>query len=233
MGRIGRREWILLAGLGGIAAAWQRFGVRQPGLAFRDLEGAPGWPFAVAGDLSGGGDLLTLGLGDSPEPLPPDQLDTVVHRDATGAGVPVAVFSDFFCPFCRALMGRLRTRQGGPDLAITWHELPLISPHSAEVARSAVAAGLQGGYAAFYDQMIRDGFRPTARWHGAVADRAGLDGAQLLRDRQGEIVAATLAESVAAAARLGFIGTPGLVVRRRAVLGALSDAQMEDLIAAI
>lgn len=228
-----RRDLLALGGLVAVAAGWQVFGVRRPGLKFADLDAAAGWRFATLGGVSGlsGADLMTIGLEDGPPALPGAQLDAVVHRDRVDGAVPVAVFSDFFCPYCRGLIGRLGARPATPEIAVTWHELPLLGPQSVLAARAAEAAALQGGYRAFYSQLLRDGFRPSPVWMGRVADAAGLDGAQVRRDMDGHIVNARLLASARAAKTLGFIGTPGLAVGRSAVLGALSNDQFEDLVA--
>ena len=158
-------------------------------------------------------------------------LDAVVHRAQDGSGVPVAVFSDFFCPFCRGLIGRLRGRAPTRTaINITWHELPLLGPHSDLAARGAEAAGLQGGYAAFYDQLLRDGFRPIPQYFAEVAERAGLDGARFAQDMDGPVVAARLAHTASAAASLGIYATPGIAIGRKVILGALPDHEMERLI---
>ena len=227
-----RRELLAVGGLVALAAGWQVFGVRRPGLEFREMAAAPGWRFAAVGGVSGvsGADLMPIGLEQGPDALPGDALDAVVHRDRIDGAVPVAVFSDFFCPYCRWLIGRLGARTTSPRIASSWHELPLLGPQSVLVARAAEAAALQGGYAAFYRQMLADGFRPSPAWIARVAEAAGLDGARVRRDMDGDAVAARLLASARAARTLGFIGTPGLAVGRSAVLGALGTAQMEDLI---
>ena len=229
----GRRKLMLVAGAAVLVAGWQRFGVRSEGLDFAAVAGAPGWEFAMAGEVSGlsGSDLLTIGLEPGPEPLPADRLEAVVHRDHSG-GVPVAVFSDFFCPYCRELIARLhQMTSGGAAISVSWHELPLLGPNSELAARALEAAALQGGYVAFHRQLLSDGFRPLPAWMGQVATRAGLDGARVLREMDGPEAAARLRESAAAAARLGFFATPGLVVGRKAVLGGLGREQLEDLLA--
>lgn len=228
-----RRDLLALGGLVAVGAGWQVFGVRRPSLEFVDLSTAPGWRFAALGGVSGlsGADLMTIGLQDGPPPLPGAELDAVVHRDRVDGAVPVAVFSDFFCPYCRELIGRFGARPATPEIAVTWHELPLLGPQSVLVARAAEAAALQGGYRAFYARLLADGFRPSPAWMGKVADAAGLDGAQVRRDMDGDHVAARLLASARAAKTLGFIGTPGLAVGRSAVLGALRSEQIEDLIA--
>jgi len=227
-----RRDLILGGGLVALAAGWQVFGVRKTGLAFRAVRAAPEWRFAALGGVSGaaGADLMTIGLQEQgPTPLPAAQLDGVVHRDAQSGAVPVAVFSDFFCPYCRGLISRLAGRTQAPSIAISWHELPLLGPGSVMVAKAAEAAALQGGYDVFYSALLAKGFRPSPAWMGAIATQSGLDGQRLQRDMDGPEVAARLMASARAAKTLGFIGTPGLAVGRSAVLGALDRDQMEQL----
>lgn len=226
-----RRDVLVLGGFVAIAAGWQRFGVRPQGIEFSTIQSAPQWRYASVGGVSGlsGADFATIGLERGPEPLPASALDAVVHRDAEPGKVPVAVFSDFFCPYCRGLIGRLAARTDAPDIAITWHELPLLGPSSVIAAKATEAAAMQGGYRAFYAQLISDGFRPVSSWMATVADRAGLDGDLLQRDMDGPDVAGRLEQSARAAATLGFSGTPGIAIGKNAILGALDKTAMEAL----
>lgn len=230
-----RRDAFVLMGLGGLAAGWQMFGVRKPSVDFAPLSGVPGWQFARVGGVSGlsGSDFVTIGLEKPPEPLPLEAFEDVVHRDKKVGAVPVAVFSDFFCPYCRGLIGRLSARSDKPSLAITWHELPLLGPNSVLAAKAAEAAALQGGYKEFYTTLVQEGFRPSHRWFAQVAERAGLDGARLLNDMDGMDVADRLDASARAASMLGFSGTPGIAIGKFAILGALERTAMEDVFARV
>jgi protein-disulfide isomerase len=212
---------------------WQQFGRRGPSLEFAPLRDAGDWSFAMAGQVTqaAGTDFLTIGLQSGPDPLPVSRLEDVVHRDATGTGVPVAVFSDFFCPYCRGLIGRLKARDAQPSIDITWHELPLLGDNSVLVAQAAEAAALQEGYVPFYNQLLADGFRPAPRWMAQIAERAGLDAARLTEDMTGPEVAARLADTAAAAKRLGIFATPGIAIGKRVILGALDKDLMEEIIA--
>ena len=226
--RLKRRDLLIGAGLVGIAAGWQVWGVRDPELRFVPIADVPGWRFGQAGEVSTltGTDLMTVGLETRPAPLPVVDLDRIVHQ-TNGPAPRLAVFGDFFCPYCRILMARVRTMT---DVSVTWHELPLLGPSSVKAARAAEAARLQNGYLAFYDELTRSGFRPSDRYMSAVAGAAGLDGARLRADMDGPEVALRLAQSAAAATRLGFFATPALVIEHTAILGALPTWQLETLL---
>lgn len=231
MAGLKRRDVAIGLGLVSVATAWQVWGVSAPGLRFEPIASAPGWSFALSGEMSGvsGADWMTVGLEKGPVPLPAARLEETLYRDRVD-GVRVAVFSDFFCPYCRSLIARLKLRNSGPKLALNFHELPLLGAHSVTAAKAAEAAALQGGYAVFYNQLRQDGFRPAKRWLSGVAHAAGLDGTRLVDEMDGPEVAARLAGSASAAARIGFFATPGIVIGRKAVLGALDRDPMEALV---
>lgn len=232
MAGLKRRDLLALGGLVALAVGWQVFGVRKPKLSFQPVNGAPQWRFASLGGVSGvsGQDFLTIGQGQATPPLQAHALWDATHRDAVPGSVPVAVFSDFFCPYCRGLIGRLGARNVGTPISITWHELPLLGPSSGIAAKASEAAALQGGYIPFVRALQTRGFRPVPSWMGTVATGIGLDGAQLVRDMEGPVVTDRLDKTLRIAARLGFYGTPGIVIGKSAILGALESAQMEDLI---
>ncbi|THH37261.1 hypothetical protein E4Z66_10085 [Aliishimia ponticola] len=231
MAGFGRRGLLLGGGMVAIMALWQRYGVqRRAALEFRAIHGAPGWSFASAGGISGlsGADFATIGLDEGPEPLDPALLENVLYprRDT----VPVAVFSDYFCPYCRELVPRVKALENAGVLRANWHELPLLGPLSGWAARASVAADLQDGYAEFTQALARQGVKPTASWFSTVAETAGLDGAMLRQDMAGPEVARRLQQTAAAAARLGISGTPGIAAGRKVVLGAIETDQLEALV---
>lgn len=231
---LSRRNLLVLGGLAGIAGAWQVWGVRPQMPEFVPIKTAPGWSFAMSGQISGGFDPMLLGL-DQPqyEPFSAADLDAAVFRDTRrSAHVPLAYFSDPFCPFCKPLFARLvqRRRAGTPPITIAWHELPLLRPASHIIARAVEAARLQGGYVAFQEALIQSGPRPAPAALRQVAERAGLDGQRLTQDMAAPQVAQSLATTARAAAQLGLIATPALVIDRKVLLGAPSPEVLEALI---
>ena len=223
-----RRDLLLGSlALAGVAVGWQAFVRRPRRFDFRAIPGAPGWVMAETGDISAPSStaFLTLGQGDEPPaPLSPDRLGEVLYRGRSPEHI--AVFSDFFCPFCRTLTTRLASRL---DIPVIWHELPLLGPPSVIAARAAVAADLQGGYAAFVAALSDSGFRPTPTHMGIVATAAGLDGDRLKRDIEGPEVAGRLHATRRAAEALGIYGTPAIAAGRRVVLGDISLTELNML----
>lgn len=231
---LNRRNLLVLGGLAGIAGAWQVWGVRPELPKFAPIRTAPGWSFAMSGQISGGLDPMLLGL-DQPhfEPFSAAALDTAVFRDMQRPGhVPLAFFSDPFCPFCKPLFARIVQRSEAlrPPITIAWHELPLLRPASHVIARAIEAARLQGGYIAFQEDLIQSGPRPAQAALRQIAERAGLDGQKLTQDMMSPQVAQSLATTARAAAQLGLIATPALIIGRKALLGAPPSDVLEALI---
>jgi len=234
---------------GGIALAYGALS-RGPGLIrrafppefeFEPIPGLDGFRRIAWGDISAGSPMF-IGLDAGDRDLGtavPGELRANLCRHLFGGGsaqpgiVPVAYFSDYHCQYCRVLTPLLLTRAGGdaPAIAITWHELPLLGPSSATMARAAVAAALQGGAAAWHARMIGSSLVPAPSYLRRVADELGLEGARLVADMQRPEIDRALAVSRGLADLFGFVGTPGLVVGRTAVLGRIEAPALDRLIA--
>ena len=227
-----RRNLILGAGaLGLLAWGWQRYGVRTAALEFAPIPGLDGWRQTQSGGITSPGGNATnavfAGLGgDEVTPLSAQGLCPALYQNRTG-GVPVAVFTDFFCPNCRTLDVRLAARD---DLAITWHQLPLLGPSSEQVARALMAADRQNGYRAMYEQLLARPFRPMLQNFLEAAILAGLDAEKLGHEMFLESVANRLAESRSAAETLRVWGTPAMAMGRTLVMGALDKTQLDQLV---
>lgn len=209
---------------------------REEAFVFADIPGAPGFRRMDAGRVSTPLESPLVGLrapGDPPppEPLPPDALCAALFGSGSPAPdtVPVASFSDYYCPYCRDLTARLAARPQH-DLTIIWHELPLLGDASEAAARAALAADLQGAYPAFQARLLRAAFQPTDAYLADLGQSLGLDVPRLVDDVRGDVVARRLATSARAAATLGIGATPALVVGRTLVVGAISDRRLDALV---
>ena len=209
---------------------------RATNFEFTPLNGFPGFRRITGGTVSSVPDFL-VGLNEVG--TPPPRADRSANpcsalfgaKSWSGAEVPVAFFSDYNCPYCATLEKRLvaLVKDGAP-IRIIWHEFPLLGPSSVWAAQVALAAGLQGAYAPVHEELMQRVLRPGPSGLRDLAARHGIDADQLLRDAQGEVVARKLDRSIALGHALGIPGTPGTVIGRTLVIGAIKPRDLEQLI---
>ncbi len=213
----------------------------RPRLTFRDLPGlAPFRELETSGGISSGAGLLA-GL-DAPQP--PDALQeariaqvradpcTALFGDLADPRLPIAFFSDFNCPNCLLLNATLEEFLAArpDDLRIIRHQLPLLGQASTIASQAALAADLQGGYAAMHDRLMRARMVTDLNAVVRIAESAGLDGQQLLADMQTDRIASALDRAKAVASVFGFYGTPATVIGRTVFLGNLPKADVARII---
>ena len=208
---------------------------------FEAVEDVPGFRRLAGGASSARLDPFA-GIG-APEAskgpnIDPDDLRADLCRALYGAPpgpgvVPVASFSDYYCPFCRVLTRTLSAieSEAANGVRVAWHEWPLFGPTSELAARAALAAREQGAYVAFHKAMMRGAFVATPAFLSDLARRLGIDPERMLADMNSNRTALAIAESRALARLFGFPGTPALVVGRTVVVGEIDDATLRALIA--
>ena len=118
------------------------------------------------------------------------------------------------------------------DIALTVHEMPILTEASETAARAALAAGEQDAYETFNRRLMRSNFVPSPGFLTMLAESVGLDAPRLLREMNGDKTTSQLMISKAVAARFGFFATPSMVIGRTVVVGALSEAEFALLVAA-
>lgn len=236
-----RRRLIVGAlSLAAVGIGWQAWVRRPRPMIFEPIATLPGWRQTIfegvsapPGGLSRSAAFAGIGAGAVPiEVLEPSDLCRTLFPRARSGKVPVAVFSDFFCPYCRTLTERLASRATDPswDALINWHELPLLGPSSVIAARAAVAADLQRAYPEFQARMSGSTFRPTPQFLIETATAIGLDPAKFVADMESQVVDSRLSRARNAAQTLGIYGTPAMVVGRTLVIGEISDRHLDELI---
>jgi hypothetical protein len=146
--------------------------------------------------------------------------------------VQIALFSDFYCPYCRVLtqkLVRLEAESNG-SILISWHELPIFGESSELAAKAAQAAKIQDAYAQFHARLMKTPFQATLGYIKVLADNIGVDYGQLQQDMAGDEVARILLDSAALAEIFAFIGTPAMVIGRTVVQGEISSELLEKII---
>lgn len=204
---------------------------------FTTLAEPAGFRALAAGTVSGAPDLLAGISAAAPVVDAPEGV--AFCRALFGAPlrpegvVPIAYFTDFRCPYCRILSTYLDAIEADRDagVRIARHEWPILGEASEIAARATLAARTQGAGAAFHDRLMRSSFLPTPAYLRSIAGRVGVDANRLLHDMSGAAVDRALAETRRLAAILGFRGTPGLVVGRTVVTGAIGEAELRALVA--
>lgn len=238
-----RRRAVLLAAAAAGGGAWWAWPSIAPlfvgDFEFEPLPDLPGFRRIAMGESSPApSPLIGMSRGDEADlgaakaTARADLCNALFGGPPPPGVVPIASFSDYNCPFCRVLTGRLAALQArsGSAVRITWHEWPLLGPTSVTAARAALAADMQGAYATFHKRLMRTRFVPTPSFLEVVARDIGIDPARLRADMESDAVSERLRSTDAVARIFGFIGTPALVVGRTVVVGAVSEAVIHALI---
>lgn len=199
---------------------------------FEPLNGFDGFRRLSRGATTGAGDPF-FGLGRAgPTPLDRPICEALFGDIALpGQSLPVVVFTDVNCPNCAAYEARLiRLQQAGAPIEIIWHQLPLLGPRSVWAAKVTLAADMQKAGDVVHRDLMQRVLRPGPAGVRNVAARHGLDAAKLLADAQSANVQAQLDTAINLGAVLGIPGTPGSVVGRTLVIGAMNEQDLERLI---
>jgi predicted DsbA family dithiol-disulfide isomerase len=234
-----RRDALILFGVVGAAVALPPVLRRLPrDFDFEALPGVDGFRMFSGGATSGGANPFA-GLGDRPsapalpvalEPFSPC-LALYGTRDWDPDRVPVAIFSDFYCPYCRAheqLLVELEAT--GAPIRLVWHEMPLLGEGSQRAARAMLAARFLGREDAARRYLWQTNLRPGPTALTRMAEDLGLDPQGFQNEVESARVAGALAESLSLGARFGVYGTPATVVGRTRVIGAIRPPDLRKLI---
>lgn len=232
-----RRDVLIIGGAVAVALSVPRLLRRQDsGFEFSDISSLPGFRRLVQGRLSGGVDMLA-GIETSEEAaasarLPYNLCRAIFPEPVVPGRLPVAVFSDYYCPYCAILDRRLADLQAsGAAIDLIFHELPLLGERSVWAARVALAASKQADHTDIHLDMMQRVLRPGVVGVRDVAGRHGLDAGRIMRDAQAAQMTVQVQDALALGRALGIPGTPGMVVGRTLVIGALSETELDQLIA--
>jgi protein-disulfide isomerase len=134
-------------------------------------------------------------------------------------------FSDYNCTFCEASVKDVkRLVAEDPDLKVVIREWPIFDGSDAS-ARMALAAAMQGKYAAFHDAMFKTGDV------AAAAQIAGLDMARAESDAASQAVSTEIARNLEYARSLGFTGTPAWVAGAKPMGGMVGFERLKAALA--
>ncbi|MBD1853413.1 thioredoxin domain-containing protein [Cyanobacteria bacterium FACHB-502] len=136
-------------------------------------------------------------------------------RGNPAAPVMLIEFADFECPFCvQAYQPIAALLQRHPQVGFVFKHLPLIGLHDQALpaARAAWAAGQQGKFWEFYDELFASGEPLADDRYPRVAQRLGLNLRRWERDRNSIAAQQAIDANVVQAGELGITGTPSFLV---------------------
>ncbi|MDT8437322.1 MAG: DsbA family protein [Gemmatimonadota bacterium] len=158
-------------------------------------------------------------------------------RGEADAAVTVVEFSDFQCPFCRVLSGRLDSLLAAypGQVRHVFRHLPLeaIHPQARAAAVAAECAEEQGRFWPYHDLLFAEaaevkagGYDYAVRFEALPGADAAAFEACVAEDRP----AGRIEADMRAAAGLGIRGTPGILVNEMLVGGAVPLDSLRRLV---
>ncbi|MEP6818695.1 MAG: thioredoxin domain-containing protein [bacterium] len=146
------------------------------------------------------------------------------HKPSADVVVTLEEFGDYQCPPCGALHPTLKQlkQEFGPSVNFVFRNLPLTGIHknALTAAKAAEAARMQDHFWEMHDLLYenqdlwKDDINPMPIFWKFAAD-LGLDTGKFSRDMEDKQVKLRIEADQSAAAELGIIGTPTLLINGR------------------
>jgi len=146
--------------------------------------------------------------------------------------IPVVQFFDYQCGYCKQVFPTVQKLAAERDVRLIYKELPVLGDASTIASRAAIAARRQDKYLELHARLMAFRGRLSEDAVMSMAKDAGLDAKQLKTDMARPEVAETIQANLELARELGIRGTPTLFVGHTLVPGAITDAQLQELVAA-
>jgi protein-disulfide isomerase len=129
------------------------------------------------------------------------------------ADVTIVEFSDYNCPYCKAMEPRLAALlKADRKVKLVMMEFPILTPASMTGTRAALASMLQGKYAAFHQALMRFEGNVTDADVFDVAKSVGLDMARLKKDMQSPQISDRIIANYNLARGIRVVQTPAVIV---------------------
>lgn len=146
--------------------------------------------------------------------------------------VSLVEFFDYRCPYCKQVEPSLEQLLGEDrQLRFVYKELPVLGPDSTVAARVALAARKQDKYAAFHTAMMGTKGQISESVIFDVATSVGLDLTRLKQDMAAPEIDKILKANLDLADALDLKGTPGFVIGKEIVPGAVDISALRQYIA--
>ena len=129
------------------------------------------------------------------------------------ADVTIVEFSDYNCPYCKAMEPRLAALlKADRKVKLVMMEFPILTPASMTGTRAALAAMNQGKYAQFHQALMRFEGNVTDADVFDVAKSVGLDIARLKKDMAAPQISDRIIANYNLARGIRVVQTPAVIV---------------------
>lgn len=129
------------------------------------------------------------------------------------ANVTIVEFSDYNCPYCKAMEPRLEALlKADKRVKLVMLEYPILTPASLVGTRAALASMKQGKYARFHQALMRFEGNVTDADIFDVAKASGLDVARLKKDMQAPEISDRIIANFNLARGIRAFQTPVVIV---------------------
>jgi protein-disulfide isomerase len=148
--------------------------------------------------------------------------------------VTIVEFFDYNCGYCKRVFPTIKKLLAeDKNIRYVFKEFPILSPASELAARAALAAWRQDKtkYVQLHTEFIqlRGGFTESRIMR--MAEKIGLNTANLKIDMRSPAITKIIAGNRALAQNLGITGTPGFVIGNQIMPGAADMTTFKDLVA--
>lgn len=163
--------------------------------------------------------------------------DDLLAAGPVDAPVTLVVFSDYQCPFCARwsteTLPLMMDHADAGDLRIEWRDVNVFGEASERAARASYAAGEQGMFWEYHDELFAGG---ATRSEGELSDEAlvalaadlGLDTDQFETDLASEKTAEQIAANQQLGLDLGAYSTPAFILGGQPIMGAQPTQVFQD-----
>jgi protein-disulfide isomerase len=171
---------------------------------------------------------------NEPEPIRAKVDPTVgFARGAQEAPVTIVEFSDFQCPYCRAVVATLKDLAARYPDRVRWvfRDFPLenLHPEAPLAHEAARCAGDQGKFWPYHDVLFAEtNLAPDALKRYAA--QVGLEASAFAQCLESRRHRAAVAADLTAGAQLGVTGTPTFFINGRPLVGNLPLAEFQRVI---
>lgn len=147
--------------------------------------------------------------------------------------VTIIEFYDTSCPYCRKLNPEMdKFLAADHDVKLVFKDLPILGPSSVLGAKAVLAAQQQGAYIKLRDALMQLPPDLTLATIKQTALELNLNWPKLKQDMNSPAIKQRINENLQLAHLLGIQGTPALIIGDQLVPGAVSMADLQQLVAA-